>query len=416
MATQSNNAFEQILYPGQDTSKPQVCQLIDCVNENIGGPALSVTNLAHALSKHAIGSHLFTLDYSKHGRQVSAAGVTLHSERANYLAIHFRGYQPSANRALKKLAQENFDIIHNHGLWMFPNIYARQAASENELPLVISPRGMLEAWSLNYGRSKKWLAWHLYEKKNLAGAALFHATSLRELESIRALGLNQPIAMIPNGVPLPDLAKTPDRDILIQKFPELKGKKWLLCLCRIHPKKGLDSLLQAWHQLATSFQDWHLIIAGPDIIGYQSQLTSLTTELNLHNCVTFTGMLSNEPKSSALGNADLFVLPTHSENFGIAVAESLAHGVPVITTKEAPWQELITHHCGWWIDDTSEALETALIEGLEMSSEKRRDMGLSGRKLVEDRYSWNFIAQQMSEVYYWLLGKGIAPDCIYLQD
>jgi glycosyltransferase involved in cell wall biosynthesis len=295
---------------------------------------------------------------------------------------------------------------------MFPNLYARQAAVKNQLPLLISPRGMLESWSLKRSQIKKQLAWLLYEQTNIIKAHTLHATSVEEVNSIRRLSLQKPIALIPNGVHIPDFSKKTCREILVQSFPELAEKKWMLFLSRIHPKKGLDNLLQVWQKLATKFSDWHLVIAGPNQIGYQAQLQSLTVELALEKRVTFTGMLSGERKEAALWNTDLFVLPTHSENFGIAVAEALAHAVPVVTTKGAPWQDLSTYQCGWWIDNNQQALASALTEGMQMSSQERQSMGLNGRKLVETKYSWDSMAQEMASVYHWILGGGTPPSCV----
>lgn len=395
--------------------QPRVCHVVASINENIGGPALSVTSLAETLSTKGILSHLFTLDYQHLGEQARAEGVKLHSYPATPLARYLRGLQPNASSALWQLASTQLDLIHNHGLWMFPNLYARQSAVGNCLPLLISPRGMLETWSLKHSRAKKWLAWLLYEQKNLSSATIFHATSVEEATSIRNLGFQQPIALIPNGVHLTYFGKQPSREIMTQSFPKLFGKKWLLFLSRIHPKKGLENLLQVWQKLAIKFPDWHLVIAGPDLIGYRAKLELLTTELALEQQVTFTGMLIGERKESALENADLFVLPTHSENFGIAVAEALAHAVPVVTTKGAPWQDLSTYECGWWIENKQQVLLSALAEGMQMSSQERKVMGLRGRNLVETKYSWDSVAQKMSSVYHWILGGGIPPSCVQFE-
>ncbi|MEO0838497.1 MAG: glycosyltransferase [Cyanobacteria bacterium J06632_19] len=397
-------------------NKIRVCQVVASINENVGGPAYSVTSLATALSVQNICSHLFTLDYQKHGRQVSTVGINLHCETAKKIAIYLRGLQPSASNNLLQLASTELDLIHNHGLWMFPNLYARKAAVMNQLPLIISPRGMLESWSLKNSWYKKWLAWFLYERQNLKSATAFHATSPEEVQSIRKLGFKQPIALIPNGVSVPSIEEKPSREILIQRFPELAHKKWLLFLSRIHPKKGIDNLLHVWHSLATAFSDWHLVIAGPNLVSYQEKLEPLVKKLNLTNCVTFTGMLSGQYKASALSNADLFVLPTHSENFGIVIAESLAHGVPVITTKGAPWKDLQTYECGWWIENNRQALHIALNEAIKISSEERQAMGLRGRNLVKAKYSWNSIAKNMESVYQWILGYENRPTCVQLNE
>jgi glycosyltransferase involved in cell wall biosynthesis len=396
-----------------DINQPRICHVVASINENIGGPAYAVANLAEALAKQGICQHLFTLDYQCRGRQVPANGVKLHSYPATLWARYFRGFHPDARRALWQLASTELDLIHNHGLWMFPNLYARQAALGNQIPSLISPHGMLESWSLKHSWYKKWPAWFFYEHKNLSNASVFHATSAEEVNSIRRLQYKQPIALIPLGISAIELNKQPNRQTLINYFPEVLEKKWLLFLSRIHPKKGLNNLLYVWQKLAKQFPDWHLIIAGPDLIGYRANLERLTAELDLEKRVTFTGMLSGQSKASALSNADLFVLPTHSENFGMVIAESLAHAVPAITTKEAPWEDLVKYGCGWWIEDNQQALATALVEGMQLSDRERKEMGMKGRLLVKTKYSWDFVADEMSKVYRWILGGGTVPTCVH---
>lgn len=393
-----------------------VCQVVASINENVGGTSFAVTNLAQSLSEQNISSHIFTLDYYWEGKQISTKNVKLHSLTATKIAKYFRGWQPIASYELSKLAATELDLIHNHGLWMFPNMYARQAAVRNRIPLVISPEGMLESWSLNNSWYKKMPAWLLYERQNLNSATAFQATSAEEVNSIRKLGYKQPIALIPNGVHIPTINEQANREVLSQNFPELSDKKWLLFLSRIHPKKGLDNLLYVWQSLANCFPEWHLIIAGSDLIGYQSELELLVDKLQLRQQVTFTGMLSGQLKYSALTNADLFVLPTHSENFGIAIAESLAYGVPVVTTKGAPWQELETYNCGWWIEDNQPALAIALAEAMKMSAQERQQMGSRGKNLVQAKYSWKAIAKDMASFYHWILNGGEPPSCMKFSD
>jgi glycosyltransferase involved in cell wall biosynthesis len=391
---------------------PAVCHVIGSVNQAIGGPSLSVTNLADSLSDYQVRSHLLTLNYPHLGQQRQPQHSQLHSYAANRLIYYCRGFHPKAQRDLQHLAATELDLIHNHGVWLFPNIYARQAAVANNLPLIISPRGMLEAWSLQYGQTRKRIAWHLYEHKNLKRATLFHATSQMEAESIRQLGFEQPIAVLPNGVEIPTFANLPPRETLTQHFPELTDKKWLLFLARVHPKKGLDSLLEAWRTLESQFPDWQLIIAGSNLIGYQEKLSAIATQYNIQHRISFVGMLGGADKVTALAHSDLFVLPSHSENFGIAVAEALAYQIPVITTKGTPWQEIQEHNCGWWIDNTVDALTESLQAGLSRSDSERHAMGQRGRTLVTTRYGWSAIAHSMSEVYDWILNGGTPPDCV----
>lgn len=391
----------------------EVCHVIDSIDEYTGGSANSVINLSQALAQEKIDCHLFALDYQNCKSQSSLTGVKLHNYPATNLAKIFRGFDPKASRYLFDLASTKLDLIHNHGLWVFFNMYARQAAVSNRLPLIISPKGMLEPWALNYSRYKKCLAWYLYEQKNLNSATAFQATSVQEIQSIRRMGYKQPIALIAEGVSIPQLDQKPSKSFLEQLFPELINKKWLLFLSRIHPKKGLNNLLYVWQLLINKFPDWHLIIAGPDIIGHRAELELLTRELGLEKQVTFTGMLLGEIKTSALSNAELFILPTYSENFGIAIAESLAYGVPVITTKGAPWQDLSDYSCGWWIENNQQLLMNVLIEAMELSDLERQEMGMRGRAMVEKKYSWNYIAQEMSDLYDWILSGGNPPNFIH---
>ena len=396
----------------ESENKLQICHVVVSINENAGGSSVAVSSLAEALTTKGISSHIFTLNYPNIGEQLISSEVNLHSYDADLIAQYLAAYHPGASYGLQKLAATDLDLIHNHGLWLFPNLYARQSALNNSLPLITSPHGMLDSWSLRRSYWQKQLVWYLYERKNLTSANVFHATSREEYLSIRDLGFQQPIALIPNGVYVENLDTKPSRDILINIFPELKEKKWLLFLSRIHPKKGLDNLLFAWDNIATSFDEWHLIIAGPDLIGYQAKLESIVTGLGLEQQVTFAGMLSGIIKQAALNNADLFVLPSYSENFGIVIAESLANAVPVVTTKNTPWEDLLTYNCGWWIENNQQALTLALTEAMEMSPQQRKAMGLKGRNLVKQKYSWDFVAREMASVYQWMLGGGNSPNCI----
>ncbi len=390
----------------------RVCHVVASVNRNIGGPAVSVPRLASALAARGVESRLATLDYPEHGPQTPVPGAALTSLPTTSLNRLGRGWSPAFHHALAELARQGLDVLHNHGLWMFPNHYARQVAVAANIPLVISPRGMVEQWSLGRSRWKKWLVWHAFEKANLARAALFHATSHEEAASIRALGFRQPIAMIPNGIEIPEAGATGDRALLEQKFPELRGRRWLLFLSRLHPKKGVLELLRVWQRLHARFPDWQLVLAGPDLDGYSATVLAAVNDLQLAGRVTITGMLSGAVKASAWAGAELFVLPTHSENFGISVAEALAHGCPALTTHGAPWRSLIEHRCGWWIEMTESALAAALPAALQLPAEERRAMGARGRDWMQRDFSWPGIAQRMEAAYAHLLGRGPRPDCV----
>ena len=254
---------------------------------------------------------------------------------------------------------------------------------------------------------RKAVAWRLFEKRNLQSAALFHATSKGEADSIRSAGLRQPLVVAPNGVDLPDLALKPDRAVLENKFSELRGRRWVVFMSRIHPKKGIDVLLRAWekHTHDATHPDGSdmLILAGPDLIGYRKEVERLVHELGVRSSVIFTGEVRGQEKDALLANAALFVLPSYSENFGIAVAEALAWATPVITSTATPWSDIMNAGAGWWVKPETNAVRRALGEALGESDAVLAAMGGRGRNLVETKYSWASAAETVTNAYHHFL-------------
>lgn len=381
------------------------------LNRDTGGPAVAVTRLADCLQEQDVSSQVVALEYAEHGPRLACKAARVISIPSTALGRRLRGFSPLYARTLAGLARAG-GVVHSHGLWMCHGVYARRAAETAGIPLVVSPRGMLEPWSLARRRRTKDIAWTLFEKANIEAAAMLHATSRAEAKSIRALGIEKPIAVISNGVDLPDLARVPPRGMLEERFPALRGKHWLLFLSRLHPKKGVSELLRAWRTIERTHADWQLVMAGPDLDGYGRTMRRAAVELGVERRVTFTGMLAGDAKSCAMAHAALFVLPTHSENFGIVVAEALAHGVPAVTTRAAPWADLEAHRCGLWIDDDEGALASALSDAIALPDEERRVMGERGRALVDTAYSWHRVAAAMRSAYLWLLGGAQRPACV----
>ena len=286
------------------------------------------------------------------------------------------------------------DLVHDHGLWLPTNHAAAQAARRLGVPLVATTRGMLEPWARQQSRIKKALAWRAYQRRDLDGAAVLHATAESEAQSIRDAGLRVPVAVVPNGVVVPPGIPLPTR--------ASGAPRRALFLSRVHPKKGLPMLLDAW--AAVRAGGWELVVAGPDDVGHRSDLEAQAQRLGLAE-VSFQGPASDDAKWDLYRSADLFVLPTYSENFGVVVAEALAAGVPVVTTTGAPWADLETHACGWWVAPETRALAHALRAATTASDAERAAMGERGRALVVRAYGWPGIAARMSEVYDWILGR-----------
>ena len=317
-----------------------------------------------------------------------------------------------------------YTLIHIHALWSPALHRVAKWARQNGIPVVWSPHGMLQKWALKNKWWKKFAALALYQWHDLHSAALLHATAQSEVEDIRRIGLRNKVVTAPLGV---RISSSVGRDVL--SAPEKKTKT-LLFVSRVQRKKGLPNLIEAWSRLPQDLRKgWQIRIVGPDQDNHIAELKAQCDRLGLAykdetvHCATtppdydfiFTGPKYDSDLDAEYSNADLFVLPTHSENFGSVVIEALAHGVPVITTKQAPWAELEEFKCGWWIDDNVDALVLALKEALSLHcttttpciapaaqlaslggySDWLAQMGERGRALVESRYTWSAVCDKM---------------------
>ena len=282
------------------------------------------------------------------------------------------------------LLEENPEIVHINGIWSPENWGFQKMAQELGIKVVLSPHGMLEPWILANNPWKKKVALFLYQNKALVRADYLHATAQMELESIKKLGYQNKIMIIPNGIDQSEVKETKTE----------YGSKKMIFLSRIHPKKGIDLLLEAWKNAATA--GWKLEIAGTGDFDYLETLQSQALELNN---VTFVGPVYGEEKWKFLKSADVMVLPTHSENFGIVVAEALAVGLPVITTTGTPWIDLSHFNCGWWIDLSTSNLEKAISTAINSSPIVIQEMGSRGQFLVKEKYEMKSIALQMVALY-----------------
>ena len=296
-------------------------------------------------------------------------------------------------------------IIHNHGLWQPANHWTASTARRFGIPLVVQPHGMLEPWALQHKALKKRLGMALFQRRDLETAKVLVATSADEYRNFRRLGLTQPVAVIPNGI---DLAAAGGSKV---ERARTAGDRTVLFLSRVHKVKGLTNLVQAWAQVRPT--GWRLQIAGPDEGGHLADVLRAAQAVGVAGSIDYLGEVDGARKTEVYHSANLFVLPTFSENFGVVVAEALSHGLPVITTRGAPWADLETHGCGWWVDIGVEPLATALRQAMALNDDERRAMGERGRAYVQ-RYNWADIARQMADVYRWVLGQGPRPHCVQL--
>lgn len=283
------------------------------------------------------------------------------------------------------------DVVHDNGLWLSHHHQLAVVARDRGIPRVVSTRGMLEPWALGHKRMKKRIAWAIYQRRDLKRARCLHATAAVEAENLHRLGLGVPIRMIPNGVDVPAAA-----DI---SRPAAAGNSGMtaLFLGRLYPIKGLPVLIESWRRVRPA--GWHLKIAGPDEAGHRQMLEKQVHEGGLADEVSFAGPLEGAAKEAAFLGADLFVLATHSESFGMAIAEAMAYGVPVLTTRAAPWPDLSRRGCGWWVDDAVDGFAEALRQATALDSATLRAMGSRGRQWMEAEFGWASVARQFLALY-----------------
>ena len=339
-----------------------------------GGPARSVSRLANALAASGVELGLWAPDQS-------AADTSFLADDARIVRL-----KGSADEALEQFGKA--DLIHDNGIWLPHNHRLARLAWKMGIPRVVSTRGMLEPWALCHKRWKKRLAWTLYQKRDLCAAAALHATAASEAQQIRGLALGCPVHILANGVDLPTISGA---------GPSGDEGLTALFLGRIHPVKGLPMLVEAWDKVRPV--GWRMRVVGPDEGGHLAAVRERVRRLGLADEWTFDGPLEGDAKREAFQSASLFVLPTHSENFGMAIAESLAHGVPVITTHGAPWSMLETRGCGWWVPANVEGIAAALVQATRLGPQELRTMGQRGRLQMRQDFSWTSIADGILRMY-----------------
>jgi glycosyltransferase involved in cell wall biosynthesis len=368
-----------------------------------GGPPRSVLGLCKGL-QHA-GVHVEVLTTAANGPTDLPAsppdGDEYEGIPVRYLPVAFpRRFFGARMRIPLTTALERADLCHIHGIWNVPEWSAARLARARQVPYVMSPRGMLQAGALNQGRWRKRIAYRLFEQANLAGAALLHATSDTEADTLRLLGLDVPVVVAPNGV---DTAAAANAHDGFRERLEIPLNAFVvLFLGRIHPIKRLDLLAEAFDSVRRSRPTTHLVLAGPDERGYLADvLRRLTDHAGFVHVVE---TLSEADRWALLRASNVLVQCSDSESFGLAIVEGMAAGIPVVATRTCPWPEIEKRRCGFWVEQSA-AEVAAAVEVLVADRAQAAAMGERGAVFARERYGWEVIARQVAASYAALLAE-----------
>lgn len=369
--------------------------------ESHGGTSRTVTQLCSSLALRGENVRLLTVSSPGDRLLLPDDGVkSVLAEAPKGMRRLVGPHHGFADVLMDMVRKDAPEIIHDHGAWLSTNRAAARIARSREITLAVSTRGMFSPWALRNGLAKKRLAWHAYQRRLLRGAAMLHATSDAEVTDLRRLGMTQPIALVPNGVVIPPntAARASSRRAVL--------------LSRLHPVKNIEALLRAWHRVRP--RGWTLHLVGHDRDGYSATIRRIISELKIGDDVVLAGPVDEPAKWSAYAAAELFVLPSHSENFGMAIAEALASGLPVITTTGTPWGVIAQEACGWWVAPSVDGIAAALAAATSLSTEERASMGARGREIVRTRFSWQRAASEMMQAYHYVTSGGTRPACVHL--
>ena len=373
----------------------KILTFITSLDLNSGGPSRSVPMLVKGLAELGVDITL----------------MTIRSENMNTHALEgtnakLKVLEPSFSRRdiAEFLKEENFQLIQIQSMWDLPYHKVMVEARKQGIPYVITPRGMLEPWSLSQKRWKKKLAWWIYQRNDVQKSACVFTTAKMEAEHVSNLGITTFKSVIPNGIEIDGYPCKTSIDMV---------KKQVLFLSRVHVKKGIELLFEAWKRIHPDFIDWQLLIVGNGETDYIKALELKIDSLEMRDCVTIHPPVFGDAKTQLYHESALFCLPSYSENFGMVIAEAMSCGTPVITTTNCPWEILNETKTGWCIDLSVDNLEHALREALSMNESDLYDKGRKASRLIRENFDYRSVTRNTLRLYEWLLNSGEKPEFIY---
>ncbi|MBQ4450369.1 MAG: glycosyltransferase [Prevotella sp.] len=373
----------------------KILTFISSLDINSGGPSRSVPMLVKGLVEFGVDVTLMTIrskNMNVHALEGTTAGLKV--------------LEPSFTRKeiTRYLNDENFHLIQIQSMWDWPYHKVMVEARKLGIPYIVTPRGMLEPWSLSQKKWKKKLAWWLYQRNDVQKSVCVFTTAKMEAEHVTNLGITTCKAVIPNGIETDSYPCKTSVDVV---------KKQVLFLSRVHVKKGIEVLFEAWKQIHPDYEDWQLLVIGNGEAEYIHSLENRVECLGLKESIKILPPVFGNDKIQIYQESALFCLPSYSENFGMAIAEAMSCGTPVITTTNCPWNILNDTKTGWCIDLNVDNLERALREALSMNPTELYDMGQKASKLIYENFDYRNVTRKTLKLYEWLLNGGEKPEFVY---
>ena len=373
----------------------KVLTFISSLDINSGGPSRSVPMLVRGLAELGVDITLMT---------IRSENMNTHALEGTSAKIKVFDPSVSQSEIARYLKEEHFQLIQIQSMWDLPYHKVMVEARQLNIPYIVTPRGMLEPWSLSQKKWKKELAWWLYQRNDVQKSVCVFTTAKMEADHISNLGITTSRAVIPNGIETDSYPCKTSVDVV---------KKQVLFLSRVHVKKGIEILFDAWKRIHSEFADWQLLVVGNGEAEYIQSLENRVECLGLKECINIIPPVFGNDKILLYQESALFCLPSYSENFGMVIAEAMSCGTPVITTTNCPWNILNDTSTGWCIDLSVDNLEYALREALSMNPTELYDMGQKASKLIYDNFDYRSVTRKTLRLYEWLLGGGEKPEFIY---
>ncbi len=380
----------------------KVLHIIPSVSDRSGGPSRAIFPMCRALQAEGVEVTIATTDEGFPGQASSANPTNLNEVPTWFfpaqLGASFKYSRPLSAWLARHV--QDFDVVHIHAIFNHACVSAARICRKYRVPYVVRPLGTLDPWSMKQKPLRKALFWHLAGKQMMEAAAAVHYTAVAEKEATeRSLGLNHG-TVVPLGVEAAPPAQNGPAS-----YP------YVLVLSRLHPKKGLDILIDAFVSTVQQerFKDWKLVLSGDGPAGYVESLKGQVSAHNADDLILFTGWLEGEQRQTMLGNAALLALPSYQENFGMCVMEALSCGVPVLVSPQVNLAEDVKAvGAGWIVPVDRKVMQTTLAEALT-SEVERSKRGAAGKALSE-RFTWPAVAQQLVNLYATVLNR--APGAV----